>query len=280
LLLNPDLCRHLALLAPSPHILSDMWLNLAKVEEHLSTRFVGRRIVYLTSTTSTMDVARQGAEAGAPDGTIVFAEEQTKGRGRFDRAWVSPSGKNLYLTLVIRPPLGRLRSLGIIAPLAVALAVEDSTGLRPRIKWPNDVLIDGRKLSGVLIESEISGSAVQYALVGPGINVNFDIEQSPEIAAIATSIKRELGREVSREELLAAFLNHFEALYEDAPKGDAAFQEWRSRLDTLGREVCVTFGDQLYEGTAEDVDRDGNLILVQPDGSRRIVEAGEVTLRA
>ena len=257
-----------------------MWLNLAKVEEHLSTRFVGRRIVYLTSTTSTMDVARQGAEAGAPDGTIVFAEEQTKGRGRFDRAWVSPSGKNLYLTLVTRPPLGRLRSLGIIAPLAVALAVEDSTGLRPRIKWPNDVLIDGRKLSGVLIESEISGSAVQYALVGPGINVNFDIEQSPEIAAIATSIKRELGREVSREELLAAFLNHFEALYEDAPKGDAAFQEWRSRLDTLGREVCVTFGDQLYEGTAEDVDRDGNLILVQPDGSRRIVEAGEVTLRA
>ncbi|TMF03980.1 MAG: biotin--[acetyl-CoA-carboxylase] ligase [Chloroflexi bacterium] len=240
-----------------------MWLNLAKVEEHLATRFVGRRVVYLTSTTSTMDVARQGAEAGAPDGTVVFAEEQTKGRGRFDRAWVSPSGKNLYLTLVIRPPLGRL-----------------STGLRPRIKWPNDVLIDGRKLSGVLIESEISGSAVQYALVGPGINVNFDIEQSPEIAAIATSIKRELGREASREELLAAFLNHFEALYEDAPKGDAAFQEWRSRLDTLGREVCVTFGDQLYEGTAEDVDRDGNLILVQADGSRRIVEAGEVTLRA
>ncbi len=110
--------------------------------------------------------------------------------------------------------------------------------------------------------------------------MNFDIKQSPEIAAIATSIKRELGREASREELLAAFLNHFEALYEDAQTGDAVFQEWRSRLDTLGREVRVTFGDQVYEGTAEDVDRDGNLILVQPDGTRRIVEAGEVTLRA
>jgi len=257
-----------------------MWLNLAEVEERLTTRFVGRRIVYLTSTTSTMDVARQEAEAGTPAGTVVLAEEQTKGRGRFDRAWVSPAGKNLYLTLVMRPPLDRLRSLGIIAPLAIALAVEDSTGLAPRIKWPNDVLIDGRKLSGILIESEISGSAVEYALVGPGINVNFDIEQSPEIAAIATSIKRELGRETSREHLLAAFLNQFEALYEDAPTGDAVLQDWRSRLDTLGREVRVTFRDQVYEGTAEDVDRDGNLILVQPDGTRRTVEAGEVTLRA
>jgi BirA family transcriptional regulator, biotin operon repressor / biotin---[acetyl-CoA-carboxylase] ligase len=257
-----------------------MWLNLAEVEERLTTRFVGRRIVYLTNTTSTMDIARSEAEAGAPEGTVVVAEEQTKGRGRFDRAWVSPAGKNLYLTLIMRPPLDQLRSLGIVAPLAVALAVEDSTGLRPRIKWPNDVLIDGRKLSGILIESEISGSAVEYALVGPGINVNFDIEQSPEIAAIATSIKRELGRETSREELLAAFLKQFESLYQIAPQGDTVFEDWRSRLDTLGREIRVTFGDQVYEGTAEDVDRDGNLILVQPDGTKRTVEAGEVTLRA
>ena len=256
-----------------------MWLNLAKVEEHLSTRFVGRRIVYLTSTTSTMDVARQGAEAGAPDGTIVFAEEQTKGRGRFDRAWVSPSGKNLYLTLVIRPPLGRLRSLGIIAPLAVALAVEDSTGLRPRIKWPNDVLIDGRKLSGVLIESEISGSAVEYALVGPGINVNFDIKQSPEIAAIATSIKRELGREASREELLAAFLNHFEALYEDAVAGDdVPFYSWKDRLVTLGRDVTATGGGTVIKGRAVDVAEDGALLIQQPNGKKVRVDAGDVTL--
>ena len=257
-----------------------MWLNIAAVEERLATHFVGRRLVYLTSTGSTMDDARREADSGAAEGTVVLAEEQSSGRGRFQRGWVSPAGKNLYLTLIMRPVLNRLRSLSIIAPLAVALAVEEVTGLRPRIKWPNDVLVEGRKLSGILIESEISGSAVEYALVGPGINVNFDIEESPEITAIATSIKRELGREASREELLAAFLNHFEALYEDAPKGDAVFEEWRSRLDTLGREVRVTFGDQVYEGAAEDVDRDGNLILVQPDGTRRTVEAGEVTLRA
>jgi BirA family biotin operon repressor/biotin-[acetyl-CoA-carboxylase] ligase len=226
-----------------------------------------------------MDVARAEAETGAPDGTVVLAEEQTKGRGRFERAWVSPAGQNLYLTLIIRPSLDRLRSLSIVAPLAVALAVEDSTALSPRIKWPNDVLIIGRKLSGILVESEVIGQSVEYALVGVGVNVNFDIEQSPEIADIATSLKRELGRETSREALLAAFLNRFEQLYEDAPEGDGVLQQWRSRLDTLGREIRVTFRDQVYEGLAEDVDADGNLILIQPDGTKRTIEAGEVTLR-
>jgi BirA family biotin operon repressor/biotin-[acetyl-CoA-carboxylase] ligase len=257
-----------------------MWLNLTAVEEVLTTQFIGRRLLYLTSTGSTMDVARTEAESGAPDGTVVLAEEQTKGRGRFDRAWVSPAGQNLYLTIVMRPALKRLRSLSIVSPLAVALAVEARTGLIPRIKWPNDVLINGRKVSGVLIESEVRGDVVDYAIVGVGINVNFDVEQSPEIAAIATSVKCELSREISREELLATVLNQFEQLYQDAPEGDAVLKEWRTRLDTLGREVRVTFRDQVYEGVAEDVDQDGNLILAQPDGTLRTIEAGEVTLRS
>jgi len=257
-----------------------MWLNLRAVEEHLETEFVGRRIVYLTSTGSTQNIARVEAEAGAPSGTTVVAEEQTAGRGRFGRSWVSPAGKNLYLTLVMRPPLEHLRSLSIVAPLAVALAVEELTGLRPQLKWPNDVLINKRKLSGILVESEIVGAAVEYALVGIGVNVNFDIEEAPEIAGIATSLRRELGHEIPREELLASFLNQFEQLYEDARNGDAVLQQWRSRLDTLGREVRVTFRDQVYEGLAEDVDRHGGLILAQPDGTRRTIEAGEVTLRS
>jgi BirA family transcriptional regulator, biotin operon repressor / biotin---[acetyl-CoA-carboxylase] ligase len=256
-----------------------MWLNLAKVEQHLTTRFVGRRLLFCTSTGSTMDVARSDADAAAPDGTVVLADEQTTGRGRFERVWVSPGGTNLYLTLIMRPPLDRLRSLSIVAPLAVALAVEDCTGLTVRIKWPNDVLVNGRKLSGILIESEIAGDSVEYALVGTGVNVNLDIEHSPEIAQIATSVKREVGHETSREDLLAVFLNRFEELYEDAPKGDDVLDQWRSRLDTLGREVRVTFRDQVYEGLAEDVDRDGNLILAQSGGTRRVIEAGEVTLR-
>jgi BirA family biotin operon repressor/biotin-[acetyl-CoA-carboxylase] ligase len=256
-----------------------MWLNLAAVENNLTTRFVGRHSLYFTSTTSTMDVARSEAEAGAPDGTVVLAEEQTKGRGRFDRAWISPAGLNLYQTLIMRPPLDRLRALSVVSPLAVALAVEEVTDLEPRIKWPNDVLVNGRKLSGILIESETVGESLGHALIGVGINVNFDIDQSPEIAAIATSLRRELGREIPREDLLAAFLNRFEQLYENAVSSDAVLKQWRSRLDTLGRQVQVTFRDQVYEGLAEDTDDDGNLVLRRADGTRRIIEAGEVTLR-
>ena len=256
-----------------------MRLNLRAIEEHLETEFVGRRIVYLTSTGSTQDVARVEAEAGAPAGTTVVAEEQTAGRGRFGRSWVSPAGKNLYLTLLMRPPLERLRSLSIVAPLAVALAVEEMTGLRPQLKWPNDVLINERKLSGILVESELSGRSVNYALVGIGVNVNFDIEEAPEIAGIATSLKRELGRETARERLLATLLNRFEALYEDAAQDRNVVQQWRSRLGMLGRHVKVTFRDQVEEGLAEDVDSDGNLILVQTDSRRILIEGGEVTLR-
>ena len=225
-----------------------MWLDLAGVERALKTRTLGRRVVYLTSTHSTMDVARAEAEAGAPDGTAVLAEEQTSGRGRFGRTWVSPAGRNIYVTLLLRPPLAALRSLSIVAPLAVAEAVQDVAGLDARIKWPNDVLVGGRKLSGTLIESEVSGAEVRYSLVGIGVNVNFDVDSESEIGEIATSVKRELGREVSREETLAALLNRFEALYGDPV---AAHREWRQRLETLGREVKVRFGDQVYEGLAE-----------------------------
>jgi BirA family biotin operon repressor/biotin-[acetyl-CoA-carboxylase] ligase len=254
-----------------------MWLNLHALEERLETRYLGRRVIYLTSTASTQDIARVEAEGGARAGTLVIAEEQTKGRGRFGRSWVSPSGANLYFTLIMRPEARRARSLGMVAPLAVAEAVEQVTGLSPRIKWPNDVIVEGRKLAGVLIETEVQGQSLKYALVGPGVNVNFDIEDTSEIADIATSLKRELGRDTSREELLAMLLNRFEKLYESDITD--VVQRWRSRLDTLGRQVRVTFRDQVQEGLAEDVDADGNLVLVQADGSRVLIEAGEVTLR-
>ena len=160
-----------------------MWLNLALVEDSLRTIALGRRLVYLTSTHSTQDVARSEAEMGADEGTVVLAEEQTAGRGRLGRAWVSPAGRNIYLTLVLRPDVQHLKALTMIAPLAVARAVEEVTGLSPQLKWPNDILLSGRKLSGVLIDSEFSGSEVRYALVGIGLNVNFDIDKTSEIGS-------------------------------------------------------------------------------------------------
>ena len=251
-------------------------LNLPAVERLLRTDAIGRRIICLATTASTMDVARDEAVASAPHGAVVIAEAQTAGRGRFGRRWVSPAGKNLYLTVILRPDAGRLRALSMIVPLAVCRAVEALTTLRPVIKWPNDVLLGQRKLAGVLIEGESSGAEVMYALAGIGLNVNDPIDD-PEIASIATSLSRELGEETSRETVLAALLNEIEDAY-DAPPDDV-YSGWRSRIATLGQSVRLTFRDDVHEGVAEDVDTEGSLILRLADGTRRTFEAGEVTLR-
>jgi BirA family transcriptional regulator, biotin operon repressor / biotin---[acetyl-CoA-carboxylase] ligase len=255
-----------------------MWLDLPAVESALDSRFVGRRLVYLTSTSSTMDVARAEAEADAPEGTAVFAEEQTAGRGRFGRAWLSPTGKNLYLTVILRPSVERLRRLTMMTPLAVCLAIEEATGIPAQVKWPNDVLLAGRKACGVLIDIELAGDAPRYALVGIGVNVNYDIDPESEIADIATSVKEQLGRETAREPVLASLLNHLEKLYEQED-GEAVRAAWKARLETLGRRVQLTFAGEVREGLAEDVDGEGNLILLRDDSSRQTFEAGEVSLR-
>ncbi len=190
-----------------------MSLHLDVVKGRLSNAFLGYRIIHVGSVSSTQDLARVEAAEGALEGTVVVAEEQIAGRGRLGRSWVSPPGANLYVTLVLRPSRERMRVLSMVVPLAVSQAVEDTTGLSPRIKWPNDLLVEGRKLAGVLIDTEISGQTLQYALVGVGLNVNLDALAVPEISTIATSLRQHLGREISREEVLAAFLNRFEKLY-------------------------------------------------------------------
>ena len=255
-----------------------MWLNLSEVHPLLRTDFVGRRVIYLTSTHSTQDIARREAEDGVPEGTVVIAEEQTAGRGRFGRRWVSPAGLNLYLTIVLRPDLARLRALSIAAPLAVCRAVDAVSDVRPLIKWPNDVIVNGKKLAGVLIESETSGENVRHALVGIGINVNYRVDD-PEISGIATSLIQQENSPVSREKLLAVLMNEMESLYNTSISGGEVHDRWKARLDTLGREVTVRFQGESYEGVAEDVDAYGNLLLRLADGRVLTLEAGEVTLR-
>lgn len=223
-----------------------------------------------------MELAKRDAAAGAPEGAITIAEEQTAGRGRMGRSWVSPPGVNLYSTAILRPALDHLRHLAVIAPLAVCEGIEETTGLFPRIKWPNDVIIDGRKVSGVLPESELSGDEVLFALVGIGINVNLDVSAHPEIREIATSLRAELGREVSREEVLAATLNHFETLYRALRRGEVVSTGWKKRLDTLGKPVRVQGTSGVQEGTAVDADSDGTLVLRRDDGSHVRIDAGEV----
>jgi BirA family biotin operon repressor/biotin-[acetyl-CoA-carboxylase] ligase len=225
-----------------------------------------------------MDVARHEAENDAPAGTVVIAEEQTAGRGRFGRQWVSPAGANLYFTILLRPDTRRLRSLGMVSPLAACLAVDATSPVRPMIKWPNDLVVGGKKLGGVLIESELKGEEVRYALVGIGINVNYKVDD-PSIAAIATSLLNEAATPVSREDLLASLLNQFEDLHERSGQSNEVHDWWRARLDTIGKQVQVTFRGEVFAGTAKDVDGEGNLLLAREGGELLTLEAGEVSLQ-
>lgn len=241
------------------------------------TRF-GNPLIWLPSTGSTMDDVRTQAKAGAAEGLVIAADEQTKGRGRLGRSWVAPAGVNLSLSLLVRPNPAVIKRLGMVAPLAVADAVAAVTGIEVRCKWPNDILIGGRKLCGILIEGEFSGDRPVFAIVGIGLNVNLDVAAVPEIADFATSLRRETGRVVDRGAVLVATLRAFQVHYDST---DAARLRdiWRARLDTLGQHVDVTFAGRTESGLAEDVTADGSLLLRRPDGSLLTLPAGEVTLR-
>lgn len=252
-------------------------LSVALIVEGLETAFMGRHVRYYPSLPSTMDEARQVALAGAPEGTLVIAEEQTLGRGRLGRAWFSPQGC-LALSLVLRPSRRELSSLVMVASLAVVQSIENITPLRAQIKWPNDVLIKGRKVAGILIESALRGDAVDYCLLGIGINVNLDTTSIPEIASFATSLSQELGREVSLLGLLRTLMGTLERYYLMVRGGGDVLDAWRQRLETMGQWIKVSWDEGKVEGWAESVDEEGALLLRLRDGRLLRIPSGEVTV--
>jgi BirA family biotin operon repressor/biotin-[acetyl-CoA-carboxylase] ligase len=257
--------------------------DLTRFHTLLQTTSFGRNLIFEASVGSTMDVARDAALHGAAEGTLAAADEQTAGRGRIGRSWITPPATNLAATLLLRPPASVLRDIAMITPLAICLAVEDVAGVRADIKWPNDVQIGGKKLAGVLIEvprPPAASGGTSIVLVGSGINVNFDPREHEEIRDIATSLRAELGRDTEREALLASYLGHFERKYGEAKSGVSARDRWRERLITIGQQVRAQWEGGAAEGLAEDVDTDGALLIRTADGSLTRVEAGDVTLRA
>ncbi|MDP3878821.1 MAG: biotin--[acetyl-CoA-carboxylase] ligase [Dehalococcoidales bacterium] len=253
-------------------------LSAAAVTEGLETRFIGQRAIYFPSLTSTMDIARQEARQGAAEGTVIIADEQTAGRGRLQRAWLSPGG-SIAVSVILRPPLDHLPSLVMLASLSVVHSIKLTTGLKAQIKWPNDVLLYGKKVCGILIENDLKGRRVNHAIIGIGINVNLKLSDFPEIRQIATSLSDELGGAVSRLDVLRSLLVEMERLYLGLSTGGTVYEEWRDNLVTLGKRVRVTTGEGVYEGTAEDVARDGSLLVRGGDGKLNRIVAGDVTLR-
>ncbi|MCD6453514.1 MAG: biotin--[acetyl-CoA-carboxylase] ligase [Dehalococcoidales bacterium] len=253
-------------------------LSPSVITDNLTTQFVGRRVLYYPKLASTMDVAKRQAYRGAVEGTVVFTGEQTAGRGRIKRVWLSPRG-SIALSLILRPDMTHLPSLMMLASLAVVRSIEMVTGLKSQIKWPNDVLLRGKKVAGILIENDWQGDSLRSAIIGIGINVNLRTADFPEIKSLATSLYDELGREVSQLALVRQWLVEVERLYLTRLAGGAIYEDWRDNLVTLGKPVRLTSERMTVEGIAESVARDGSLLLRLPDGRLTRVIAGDVTLR-
>ena len=228
-----------------------------------------------------MDEADRHGAAGVVDGTVVVAETQNASRGRFGKTWVSQPG-NLYFSVVFYPTLKALPLLSPMAGVAVIRAITKTTGLRPRIKWPNDVLIGGKKVAGILVESVISGEEVRYAVLGIGVNVALDPAELEELSVTATSLNAATVGEIPREDLLRRLLQELDGLYLALRKGESPIEEWRGLLDTLGCRITASAGREspagIAEGVAEGVDDLGNLQLRLDDGRLITLTTGDVTL--
>ncbi|MFC1918440.1 biotin--[acetyl-CoA-carboxylase] ligase [Chloroflexota bacterium] len=253
-------------------------LSPAAVTMDLETRFVGQRVLCYPSVTSTNELAKQQARQGASEGTVVIADEQIGGKGRLKRTWLTPRG-NIAFSVILYPSLSCLPSLIMLASLAVVHGIKAATGLNSQIKWPNDVLVNGKKVCGILIENDVQGNAVSHSVIGIGINVNLKLADFPEIQSVATSLSEESGKDISRLKVVRCLFVEMERLYQSLLAGGSLYQEWRGSLVTLGERVRVRTGETTYEGIAESVTSDGGLLLRSLDGSLKKIVAGDVTLR-
>jgi BirA family biotin operon repressor/biotin-[acetyl-CoA-carboxylase] ligase len=222
------------------------------------------------------------AETKAEEGTLIVAEEQTKGKGRMGRGWYSPPRLGLWMTLILRPDIPPFKApgLSICAGLALAQAIREMTGIEAKTKWPNDCLVDGKKVGGILLELSAELDRTNFVIVGIGVNVNHSVKNFPtDLAQTATSIKIKLGKEISRLALLISFLEKFERIYLDFKKNGLAPQREmiKSFSSLLGKKVVVKFGKEKMEGMAEDIDDNGSLVIKTKKGER-VLTAGEVTV--
>ncbi len=257
-------------------------LSSERIRAGLTTTVVGRQLVYLPETGSTNDEARRLAQSGAADGLLVVADYQTAGRGRLQRNWVAPPGSSLLMSLLFRPDLPPFQAqrLTMICGLAVCDAVEAQTGLQMTLKWPNDVVVGGAKVGGILTEIEVMGEQLAYGIVGIGLNVGLDPSQLPtDLVVRATSLANEIGRPVPRLPLLWSFLQALEGRYFVLKSGYSPHVEWSEKLSTLGQRVTVSGGSEVLQGVAEGVDSNGALLVRLASGRLETVLAGDVTLR-
>jgi len=255
-----------------------------RVKTGLQTQVIGRTIHYFHQLTSTNDMAKELARKGALEGTVIVAGTQTHGRGRLEREWISPEG-GLWFSIILHPKANPRDApkLTLTMSVAVAKTINKLFDLEAEIKWPNDVLIRGRKVCGILTETSTEGDALNFVVVGVGVNANFSLKDFPaHLRRSVTTLKEELKKEIEREALLRSLLEETERYYNMVAQGEfnTILVEWKPFAKFLGSYVEVTSLDERFEGWATDVDENGALRMKLNDQTTRKIIAGDVTIRA
>ncbi|OPH47071.1 biotin--[acetyl-CoA-carboxylase] ligase [Paenibacillus ferrarius] len=261
----------------------DRW-QVSKLLSGLKTKVLGQKVHVYGAVDSTQTIAHALVASGAPEGTIVLAEEQTAGRGRMGRAWHSPPGKGIWMSMVLTPrvPVYFMPQLTLLSAVALCRSIQKVCQVEIGIKWPNDLLIKGKKVSGILLESSGEDERLKYVIAGIGISVNLKTEDYPEeLRNIATSLAIESGQEISREHLVQAFLHEFEdlyALYMD--KGFAPIRLlWEALSVTLKRPIRTYAPSGPIEGIADSLDDSGALTVITANGEKVKIYSGDIELK-
>jgi BirA family transcriptional regulator, biotin operon repressor / biotin---[acetyl-CoA-carboxylase] ligase len=257
-------------------------LDLDLIRDRLAGRRLGAELHYFAEIGSTNTYARRLAEQGARDGELVIADSQTDGRGRLGRHWVSPPNVNLYFSVILRPKLAPARAPQITLMAAVALAetLESFLPVPPAIKWPNDITVNGKKLAGILSEMSCGIEAVDFVILGIGVNVNYPVDLMPEeIRQSATSVLAECQKKISREDFLRRLIQHLDRCYGEIEENGFAplAPRWEAYFGSRGQRVRIEILDQVMFGTAKGIDHDGALLLEDDHGRLQRIIAGDVT---
>jgi BirA family transcriptional regulator, biotin operon repressor / biotin---[acetyl-CoA-carboxylase] ligase len=246
-------------------------------------RVIGRDIRVFEETTSTNDVVERLARDGVREGVVVFAEAQTKGRGRLGRKWISPPGKGLWFSVLLRPalPPQAATQLTVAAATALSRAIQQVAEVKPQIKWPNDILIGGKKTAGVLTELSAELDRINHIVLGIGVDVNLNASDLPaDLRSVATSLKIETGAPIRRADLAAALLRELDRDYGLICGGQFAklCDEWEEQCVTLGQRVKIRIGNRVITGQAEALDENGALLLRTEHGRLERIMGGDVTM--
>ena len=248
-----------------------------EISQHLNSKFMGKKIYYFDAVSSTMDIATGLGIKSSPEGTIVVAETQTKGRGRIGRHWFSPKYKGIYLSLILRPDIlpNSTPLLTLLCAVSICEATKNETGLDTQIKWPNDLLMHNKKIGGILTELNAEMDITHFVVVGIGINVNND---KKALVEGATSLKEQTKEEINRINLIQEILRRIEANYlYFQQKGSAQIiEKWRLNSATLGKRIKVSYQKNHFEGQAIDIDSDGGLLVRCDSGLIEKIMAADI----